>query len=210
MNGDTSVTFHSPTDNLALVITPANRKMNDQGLWDTIPGKKVQFRNGRFETADSAELGFLRNHPELGRLFHEHGAERGRQSDSSSAMVAYIVELAIEGQADTIADILVAERNSFSRPEVLAACEKALERIGAMVPAPPPPPEHQLERVRLPGPVGPSPQGFDGTERPIGVGPTAGDPSLGQPTVPGGQPGPAIGQQPISTVPGQQPTVPQQ
>jgi hypothetical protein len=205
MEGSTTVTFHSPTDSLTLVRTPANRRMNDQGQWDTIPGSRITFSSGRFETSDAGELSFLRGHDQLNRLFFEHGAEVGRASDSAGAMVAYIVDLAIEGQAHTIADILVAERNAFSRPEVLAACEKALERIGAMVPAAPAPPEHQLERVRQVPATGPSPVGFTGTERPITVGPTAPpDPAQVPPAVPtpevlGGQPGPAA-----------EPTVPQQ
>lgn len=208
----TTVTFHSPTDNLRLVVKAATRKMNDQGQWETVPGVAIEFRNGRFTTTDSEQVAFLRQHKEAGRLFHELGAERDAVRDDEAAMVAHILDLALEGQGEAIADILVTERNSYSRPAVLGACEKALDRIGAMVPAIPPPPEHQLERVRVPGPVGATPGGFDGSERPVQVGPNTADPATPLPPIPG-QPGaeqPAAGQQPV--VPpaegGSQPTVP--
>lgn len=209
MTENHTVTFHSPTDALKLVIKQATRRMNDQGQWETVPGTAIQFSAGRYVTSNASELEFLRGHKELNRLYFEHGAERGRATDSAGAVVAHVLELALEGQAETIADILLRERNSHSRPEVLAACEKALERIGSLVPPVPAPPEHQLERVRTAPAVGPTPVGFDGSERPIAVGPNAPvDPEQVPPVSPtpevippGGQPGPAA-----PTVP----TVPQQ
>lgn len=151
MGNQNSVTFVSPTNELRLVKTPTRRKpIGEGGDFINVPGESVTFREGQLVVSSPELLSWLRDHVEYGRLFHEQGAEPDRPREDTSAIHGLIVELALDGKTDQIADILVAERSSYSRPDVIAACEKALNKAGEQAPPLPQVPEHELERVRMP------------------------------------------------------------
>lgn len=151
MGNKNSVTFVSPTNELRLVKKPTRRKpIGEGGDFINVPGESVTFREGQLVVSSPELLSWLRDHPEYGRLFHEQGAEPDRPREDTSAVHSLIMELALEGKTNQIADILVAERSSYSRPDVIAACETALNKAGEQAPALPQVPEHELERVRMP------------------------------------------------------------
>lgn len=154
----TSKTFVSKTSNLRLVKKPARRKpIGEHGDFINVPGEDVVFREGRYATSDPGEINFLVDHPNNGRLFHEIGAAPDRPGENTAELHAEIQNAIFDADYDKVADILVRERTTLSRPDVIAACETALLRAGAAVPEKPSAPEHELERVRLSKAVGDQP-----------------------------------------------------
>jgi len=155
--GAPTVTFVSKTNNLRLVKKNArNQPIGESGDYRQIPGEDFQFYDGVLNVSDPDDLAWLRAHGELGKLFHERGAEADRPVEDSSALHKELVELAYDGKFAEIADILTAERSTYSRPDVLAACEAFLTSGGSDVPAKPETPEHELERTRTEPAVGAS------------------------------------------------------
>jgi hypothetical protein len=62
--------FLSRCPNQVLTIKPA-RKQIVEGEVIPVPGQRVSFENGRFETTDKTELEFLRKHRLNGSAFFE-------------------------------------------------------------------------------------------------------------------------------------------
>lgn len=140
-----SVTFVSPTNDLRLVREPARRRMiGETGDYEMVPGASVQFRDGVLVTSDEAEVSWLRDHEQNGGIFHERGNEPGRVGGDTADIHREIIKLAFAGSYDAIADILLKERSSLSRPDVLAACEQALDAGGAPEVPLPETPAHEL------------------------------------------------------------------
>ena len=153
-----TATFVSTDNELRLRRKPTRRKqIGETGDFEVIPGEGVQFRDGRLTSTDAAEIEWLRGHEQNGGFFHElgYGAE-GRPADDETAVVKEIIRLAFAGQYDEIADLLLKERQTYSRPAVLASAETALEEGQRTVPELEPQPEHQQERVRTGPAVGPA------------------------------------------------------
>lgn len=93
-------------------------------------GETIKFVAGRFQTTDRDLADWLETHPSNGSLFHEMGfGAEGRTSDDTPTIVEEIVHLGFAGNRASIQDILLAERQTLSRPVVMRACEAALERI---------------------------------------------------------------------------------
>ncbi|MGE5152010.1 MAG: hypothetical protein ACM3II_17985, partial [Rhodospirillaceae bacterium] len=159
---NTSTTFISPCNNLRLVKTPARRRMvGEGGDFENVPGTDVQFAEGQLVVTDADIYAWLHDHPSNGQLFYELGAEPDRPGENSADVHKKIMEAVYEGNYDVVADILVQERTTLSRPDVIAACEVALQKAGAQLPEAPETPEHELERVRLGPAVGPQPGAQD-------------------------------------------------
>lgn len=141
--------FISTDQNLRLVQIPGRNVLNPAtGVLEPVPGKAIEFRNGLVD-ADSEDAAWLREHDEFNVLFFEQGNEPRRPDDPSVVLEA-IVDATAAGNADELETLYVEERASLSRPEVLRAAARGLERVAGedAVPAPPATPVHQLERVR--------------------------------------------------------------
>jgi hypothetical protein len=53
--------FFAKCENQVVVITP-NRKQVFDGIPMPVPGKRIQFSHGEYETEDKKEIEFLRKH----------------------------------------------------------------------------------------------------------------------------------------------------
>lgn len=147
---DSTTTFLSPTNNLRLVEKAARRKpLGEHGDFENIPGVTHEFTEGRLVVSDPETIEWLRDHEALGQLFYEVGNEPDRPGESTAKIHQAIIDHAFNGEFDKIADILVQERTTLSRPDVIAACEAALNKGGEDEPPLPETPEHEIERVRL-------------------------------------------------------------
>lgn len=126
--------YVSTAKELRLVVKPERRRqLGDTNDFVKIDGKVITFREGSYETDDPTEIEWLDNHPSNGTLFHKLGmGVDGNTSDNSANLIRDIVALAMRGDFQKIADILVAERASYKRPDVLTACETALHELGTM------------------------------------------------------------------------------
>lgn len=134
------VTFLSTCNDLRIVRTQKYPTFGPHGeRTGDSPGETLTFKHGRFVTSDPELVRFLQGHAGNGDTFHEMGmGANGQTNDDAPKIVGEIMELALKGEADRIADILLSERNSMSRPTVLAACESAITQIdGGDVPADP-------------------------------------------------------------------------
>lgn len=148
-----AVEFISRDQNLRLVREPKRNQMNPQtGEISVTPGVSYEFEpNGVLvvDPSDSEALDFLRSHSLCGSMFVEKGNEPDRPPDASE-ILNEIVDAAVAKDADKLVEIYLAERSSNSRPEVLGAAARAIEKLDGDVPAAPPTPAHQLERFRDP------------------------------------------------------------
>lgn len=153
--------FTSPTNNLRIVKIKTTRRMSESGEWDERPGQTLTFSEGQFRCdKDSDEYRFLHEHPSNGSndgasrsLFYEIGDEPPSLAETNE-LLRKVLDLALDGELEALADLLVAERSSESRPEVIAAIEKAIEKSGGELPPLPETPEHEITRVRREPAVG--------------------------------------------------------
>lgn len=171
-DGTVTTTFVSPTNNLRIVRANARRKpVGENGDFINIPGVYSQFIDGQLVVSDPEELEQLRKSDSFGKLFFEFGNEPSRPGASTADLHRKIMNLTFAGDYAAIADILVGERTTLSRPDVIAACEAAISNAGLAAPAKPETPEHELDRIRLGAAVGPTPgaEGLVPTETPEGT-----------------------------------------
>jgi hypothetical protein len=148
--------FRSSVQNLRLVIEPTRPRMAADGTVLTEPGKAIDFRRGVYETSDSEEIEFLRDHEEYQQLFHEEGEEPDRVDDQAEVL-GLVVQALANKDDDALYDLYKKEIAAHSRQPVLDAIVKGLEAIDAdasddALPTPETP-VHQLERVRDPSVV---------------------------------------------------------
>jgi hypothetical protein len=161
-NSTISTTFVSPTNNLRIVFENARRKLvGENGDFVNLPGVYCQFVEGELVVSDPVELDKLRESDSYGKLFFELGQEPGRPGASTAELHKEILDLVFAGRYDTIADILVKERTTLSRPDVISSCEAAIANAGLQSPSKPGTPEHEIERLRLGAAVGPQPGADD-------------------------------------------------
>jgi hypothetical protein len=120
--------YTSTCANLRLVKDQIRRKQIGEGKDFTYTdGSVVEFLNGNFETAEPKLVDWLDGHHGAGILFHKIGfGADGHTGDDSARLVSEIIGMAFSGDYQKIADVMLAERNSYSRPDVLAACERIL------------------------------------------------------------------------------------
>lgn len=60
----------------AISVVPGDWKFDKAGTKITIPGKQIVFLEGKFETDDPKEIGFLRQRPEYGNVITEPSREK--------------------------------------------------------------------------------------------------------------------------------------
>jgi hypothetical protein len=130
--------YVSSCTELRLIRDPKRKKPIGEGTdFYITDGSRVEFRNGRYTSRDPDEIEWLDNHPNHGVLFHKVGfGEGGRTADDSAGVIQAVIKYAFEGEYKKIADVLIAERSSYSRPDVIAACETVLNEIDS-IPADP-------------------------------------------------------------------------
>jgi len=58
-----------------LVMQPAGVRQDADGTVTSIPGKRIEFQNGRYETSDPKELKFIRNHRDFNLFIFEEKAQ---------------------------------------------------------------------------------------------------------------------------------------
>lgn len=119
---------------LRLVVDPVRRKPLGEGTdYIQTDGKTIVFREGRYTARTQEEIDWLDEHPSNGILFHKVGfGADGRTADNSAEVIQSVIKLAFEGEYQKIADVLIAERSSYSRPDVIAACETVLNEIDSL------------------------------------------------------------------------------
>lgn len=125
--------YISTCNELRLIMAPIRKQQIGEGTDFTFtPGSRIEFRDGRYVTSDPAEIAWLDSHASYGTLFNKvgYGAE-GKTADNSAQLIADVVDLAFSGEYQKIAEILVAERGSYRRPDVISACESVLNRVNA-------------------------------------------------------------------------------
>lgn len=177
----TPVTFYSTSGNYRVVQKPARRRpIGEGGDFEIVPGKDFQFYDGKLVVTDAQDIDWLREYVSFGTYYFEEVPV-----ESSADILAEIMGQALEGDFTSIADTLVAERTALSRPEVIAACEAAINKSGGQLPARPDTPLHELDRLRV-GPAagvtpGVSPDPVPGT--PL-VDPATLEAPLGSPAAP--------------------------
>lgn len=141
----TPVTFYSTASNYRVVERPARRRpLGEGGDFEIVPGKDFQFYDGKLVVTDAEDIKWLRNYESFGKFYFEDVPV-----ESSADILAEIMGKALSGDFAAIADILVAERTALSRPEVISACEAAINKGGGELPARPDTPLHELDRVRV-------------------------------------------------------------
>jgi len=125
--------YVSSCHNLLLVRTPVRKRQLGEGSdFITTDPDRIQFLEGRYQATTQEDIDFLDEHPSNGVLFHKVGfGADGRTSDNSAEIIASVVKLAFTAEYQKIADILVAERGTYSRPDVIAACETVLNEVGS-------------------------------------------------------------------------------
>lgn len=128
--------YISVTNNLKLVRDPIRKKQLGEGADFTVTqGEHVQFLDGRYSSTDPDEIAWLDEHPQNGILFHQVGlGAEGNAADDSAAVIRAVIGLAFKGNYAQVADVLVKERNTYRRPDVIAACESALNEVGQISP----------------------------------------------------------------------------
>lgn len=142
------VLFTSTADNYRVVKSPARRKpLGESGEYEVVKGKSFQFFDGELRVTDPDDIAWLREYPSYGMYYFE--PEIAPVPESSAGIQRVIMEKALAGDFDSIADILVAERTALSRPDVLASCEAAINAGGKELPAKPDVPLHEQQRVRM-------------------------------------------------------------
>lgn len=125
--------YLSSCNNLTLVRTPVRKKQLGEGAdFLTTDPDRIHFVNGRLIASDPELIEWLDNHESYGTLFHKVGfGADGNTADNSAQLIADVVKMAFEGRYQQIADVLIAERNTYSRPDVIAACETVLNEANA-------------------------------------------------------------------------------
>lgn len=192
------VTFHAEASNYRVVVEPQrNQRVGETNQTEVVGGKDIQFYDGVFVATTQEEIDFLRDYESNGTYYWEVGSPEDKPDDSAG-LQRLIIEKALAGDQDAIADILVAERTSQSRPAVIAACEGALNSMGGELPQKPDTPLHELQRVRM-GPTagitpGVSPDPVPGT-------PAVNPSTLGVPDAPLASPEPGATSVPMGQVP---------
>lgn len=198
------VVFQSEASNYRVVREPQRRvQIAETNEFEVRPGRTFEFYDGVLRVTDSDDIEWLRNYESYGKLYWEIGTEEDR-SISAAELQKEIMEKALEGDFDRVADILVAERTGQSRPGIIAACVAALEAGEEDLPPAPDVPLHEQQRVRIgpaagitpgvsPDPVVGSPQVEPSTLEEVPG--TAGAPAPEEPAVPPGQQ-PALGETP--------------
>jgi hypothetical protein len=144
------VEFRSHDQGARIVVEPKRTRMNpDSGEMSYTEGKTIEFAAGPGGVgvffADADEAAFLRDYD--GPVSVAEVEEFVAAPNAESTLEA-IVEAAVDGDADTVTDIYLAERSGDSRPEVLKAAAKALEKLDADEPPPPATPIHEVQRHR--------------------------------------------------------------
>lgn len=131
--------YVSKCENLRLVKDPIRKRQLGEGTdFITTNGELVQFRDGRFTATTQELIDWLDEHPSNGIHFHKIGfGSDGRTADDSAGIIKSVIELAFTGDYQKIADILVAERSTYARPDVIAACETVLNGVGDTPPEAP-------------------------------------------------------------------------
>lgn len=205
------VTFTSRASNLCVVRSPARRRpIAETGEFEVTKGVRYQFFDGVLGPGELTDddIAWLRSSDAYGKLFFE--PETAPAPENSAGLQTVIMEKALSGDFSGIADILVAERTALSRPEVIAACEAAINAGGAQLPAKPDTPLHEVARVRV-GPAAGETPGV--SSAPVDGEPLV-DPSTLSPPPPGSEvsaPAPAAPASetvPASEVPAAAPPVP--
>lgn len=120
--------YVSTCSDLRLVVEPIRKQRLGEGTdFITTPGKLIKFVDGRYTAKTPEEMAFLDDHPSHGVNFHRIGmGADGQTADNSAEVTSRVVKLAFAGEYKQIADILIAERNTFARPGIIAACETVL------------------------------------------------------------------------------------
>ncbi len=190
------VVFQSEASNYRVVREPQRRvQIAETNEFEVRPGKTFEFYDGVLRVTDPDDIEWLRNYESYGQYFWEIGSEEDR-SVSAAELQKEIMECALAGNFDRVADILVAERTAESRPGIIAACVAALEAGDEEPPTLPDTPLHEQQRVRIgptagitpgvsPDPVVGSPQVDPSTLEEVPG--TAGAPALEGSAVPPGQ-----------------------
>lgn len=142
------VVFHSEASNYRIVREPSRRKQIGEGSdFEIRDGKIYQFYDGVLRVTDSDDIEWLRDYESNGRYYFEVD-DPNRRATETAALQTEVMEKALEGDFDRIADILVAERHALSRPEIITACTAALNAGDQDQPEPPQTPLHEIQRVR--------------------------------------------------------------
>lgn len=68
-------TFVSRFARHTLVMEPAGIRQDPDGRTMAVPGKRIEFQDGRFETAEKAEIQFIRKHRDFGVFIFEEKPE---------------------------------------------------------------------------------------------------------------------------------------
>lgn len=151
-----SVSFHSEASNYRLVREPMrNRAIGESGSFEVVGGRDYQFYDGVLTVTDVDDIQWLRDNESNGRYYWEVGVED--RANNSADLQAVIMKKALAGDFGAIAEILVAERSALSRPEVISACEAAINAGGETLPPKPDTPLHEVQRVRVGPTAGPTP-----------------------------------------------------
>jgi hypothetical protein len=114
--------------NLTLVMVPTDDvPVDNKGGTRRVPGKKIEFREGRYSTTDEHEIKFLDEHENKDRLFRDVTADMPKP-DSIEALEQVTKATAMRDR-ETIEAILRRELKEHKREDVMRACEAALEAL---------------------------------------------------------------------------------
>ncbi len=116
------VTFISQYRDQTMVMSPATPIYAQNGIKiGEDPGRRIEFKNGRFATSDEAEIEFVRS-----RILDPAGANCFELDATINAPGINEVLTAIMHASDEeLAEMLSAEREQYKRPVVLEALENA-------------------------------------------------------------------------------------
>ena len=125
----TTTVFRSRDKQLRIVRKPERRRYNEAGELELIPGQRVEFTRGAFQTEDDELIEWLRNHPRFNSRFWEVGNEPDRQKPTVDEAMTEIAKAAAKAEPDALAAIYEREVNTYDRQPVKDAATAALEAL---------------------------------------------------------------------------------
>lgn len=124
-----TTTFIAKCSNQLLTMspsTPAVKALNGAIIAAADPGRHIQFVDGRFETSDSEEIEFLRDHKLFNSRFYEEGNAPDEPKPTVKEQLSAVARAIAASDPDAIQAVLDEERATHDRDVVTSAAQEGL------------------------------------------------------------------------------------
>lgn len=123
--------YSSKKAELCIVVRPEDRIIDEQRRVIKLPGKRVEFFNGRYETHDPEIIECLHNHPYRGTKFYEITEKDEKIIQEAKAIPIITGPMSVDGSR-AIDDIITADLGKIeirTRPTDTVAVSPELVRV---------------------------------------------------------------------------------